>query len=198
MPDETAGRRRPPAADIGARIRVEREAAGVSLRTLATRLGVSPSLLSQLERGLAQPSVATLWAIVTELNLSLDALFAGPAPARPADDRVQVQRADSRTAIELGGGVRWERLSPAPDPDASFAYVTYEPGGTSTIDHPPAVHGGKEYGYVVSGRLEVEVGGETLTLGPGDAVVFRSGSPHRFRALGDTPAQAVWLNLSTG
>lgn len=184
--------------DIGARIRVAREAAGVSLRALAARLDVSPSLLSQIERGLAQPSVATLWAIVTALNLSLDALFAGPGDDGTADAPMLVQRAGDRTGIELGGGVRWERLSPAPDPDASFAYVTYEPGGTATIDHPPATHRGKEYGYIVSGRLEVEVGDQTLTLGPGDAVVFSSGQPHRFRAVGDGPAQAVWWNLARG
>jgi len=191
-------RRGPVAAGLGARIRLEREAAGVSLRALAARLGVSPSLLSQLERGLAQPSVATLWGIVTELNLSLDALFADPAEPEAADRPVLVQRAGTRTAIELGGGVRWERLSAAPDPDAAFAFVTYQPGGTAAADHPPATHRGKEYGYVLSGRLEVQVGDETLQLGPGDAVVFRSGTPHRFRAIGDEPARAVWLNLARG
>jgi transcriptional regulator with XRE-family HTH domain len=191
-------RRAPVAAGLGARIRAEREAAGITLRALAARLGVSPSLLSQLERGLAQPSVATLWGIVTELNLSLDALFADPPGAEVTDRPVLVQRAGTRTAIELGGGVRWERLSAAPDRDAAFAFVTYQPGGAATADHPPATHRGKEYGYVLSGRLEVEVGDETLDLGPGDAVVFRSGTPHRFRALGDEPARAVWLNLARG
>jgi transcriptional regulator with XRE-family HTH domain len=195
MPDP---RRRPAAAELGARIRAERESAGVSLRALAGRLGVSPSLLSQLERGLAQPSVATLWGIVTELGLSLDALFAEPDGGDPSGRPVLVQRAGARRAIELGGGVRWERLSAAPDPDAAFAFVTYEPGGTATSDHPPATHRGKEYGYLLSGRLEVEVGDETLELGPGDAVVFRSGTPHRFRAVGDEPVRAVWLNLASG
>lgn len=191
-------RRGPAATALGARIRAQREAAGVSLRALAARLGVSPSLLSQLERGLAQPSVATLWAIVTELNLSLDALFAPPADDSGAGEPVLVQRATTRTALELGGGIRWERLSAAPDPDAAFAFVTYQPGGTAAIDHPPATHQGKEYGYVVSGRLEVEVGDRTLELDPGDAITLRSGTPHRFRALGDEPAQAVWLNLAKG
>jgi hypothetical protein len=62
-----------------------------------------PALPSQLERGLAQPSVATLWAIVTELSLSLDALFADPPGAEFTDRPVQVQRAGTRTAIEFGG-----------------------------------------------------------------------------------------------
>lgn len=189
--------RGPAAAELGGRIRAAREAAGTSLRELARRLGISPSMLSQVERGLAQPSVATLWAVVTELGLSLDSLFAEPSAAvATAEGGVVVQRADDRTAIELGGGVRWERLSAGPDPDAAFAFVTYEPGGPRASEHPPATHHGKEYGYVVSGRLRLEIGEEIVELGPGDAVVFPSGTPHRFHALGDEPARAVWLNLA--
>jgi transcriptional regulator with XRE-family HTH domain len=178
---------------LGPRIRAERQAAGVSLRELARRLGVSAGLLSMIERGRAQPSVATLWAIVRELGISLDALFA----ASPASDGATlVQRAGAREAIELQGGVRWERLSPAPDPDADFAFVTYACGADAVADAPAATHGGKEYGYVVSGRLEVEVGADTVELGPGDSIVFASETPHRFRALGDEPARAVWMNLA--
>jgi transcriptional regulator with XRE-family HTH domain len=189
-------RRRAPAIDLGARVRAEREAAGVSVRGLAKRLGVSPSLLSQIERGLAQPSVGTLWAIVTELELSLDALFAAPSEAPDAARPALVQRASDRRAIELEGGVRWERLTAAPDADADFAFVTYAPGGDSRADDPPATHHGKEYGFVVSGRLAIEIGDEVLELGAGDSIVFGSETPHRFRALGDAPAHAVWLNLT--
>lgn len=188
-------RRRAPAADLGARVRAEREAAGVSVRGLAKRLGVSASLLSQIERGLAQPSVGTLWAIVTELGLSLDSLFAAESDA--GDERpALVQRAADRRAIELEGGVRWERLTAAPDADAAFAYVTYSPGGDSRADEPPAMHRGKEYGFLVSGRLAIEIGDDVVELGPGDSIVFGSETPHRFRALGDEPAHAVWLNLT--
>ena len=175
---------------LGARIREAREAAGLSVRGLARSIGVSPSLLSQVERGLAQPSVGTLWALVTELGFSLDGLFAADV-----DRPTLVQRADERPALQLAGGVVWERLSTAPDPDADFAFVTYPPGADSGADDPPSSHRGKEYGYVISGRLCIEVGSETLELGPGDAVVFGSETPHRFRALGDEPVTAVWLNL---
>ena len=195
-PDPAEPRRRAPAAALGARVRAEREAAGVSVRGLAKRLGVSPSLLSQIERGLAQPSVGTLWAIVTELGLSLDALFAAPAEADGAGRPALVQRASDRRAIELEGGVRWERLTAAPDADADFAFVTYAPGGDAGGDEPPATHRGKEYGFLVSGRLAIEIGDEVLELGAGDSIVFGSETPHRFRALGDEPAHAVWLNLT--
>ena len=87
--------------DLGARLREGREAAGLSVRELARRIGVSASLLSQVERGLAHPSVGTLWAVVTALGLSLDSLFAPADEDRPAI----VQRAAEPPALELEGGV---------------------------------------------------------------------------------------------
>src|SRR5262245_64621379 len=105
---------------LGARLRAERERSGLTLRELARRLEVSPSLVSQIETGKSQPSVRTLYAIVSELGISLDELFA-PAdhPAerprvtlRPAAETGQrpdlygrVQRADDRDVIDLGSGV---------------------------------------------------------------------------------------------
>jgi transcriptional regulator with XRE-family HTH domain len=185
-----------PGPAFGARLRAAREAAGISLRELARRLDVTPSLLSQVERDLAQPSVGTLWAVVAELGISLDALFGpdgdpgdtGPAP------RTMVQRAGERTALDLDGGVRWERLTPIPDPGVVFALVTYPPGQEAAAR--VARHRGTEYGYLISGRLAIEVGDETLELGPGDSVVFASETPHRFRAVGTEPTCAVWWNLA--
>jgi transcriptional regulator with XRE-family HTH domain len=194
----------PPAAEsqpgpaFGARLRAAREAAGISLRELARRLDVTPSLLSQVERDLAQPSVGTLWAVVSELGMSLDALFGpdgSPDNADPAP-RTLVQRAGERTALDLDGGVRWERLTPVPDPGIVFALVTYPPGQEADATRPVARHRGTEYGYLISGRLAVEVGDEAFELGPGDSVVFASETPHRFRAVGTEPTCAVWWNLA--
>jgi transcriptional regulator with XRE-family HTH domain len=180
---------------IGAHIRAGREATGMSLRELARRLDVTPSLLSQVERGLAQPSVATLYAVVAELGLSLDAMFTPrPEAAQAQPARPLVQRAAERTALDLEGGVRWERLTPAPDPDVVFAFVTYPPGAPAA--QPAVTHQGTEYGYLISGRLAVEVGDEAFELHPGDSIVFRSDAPHRFRAVGDEPTCAVWWNLA--
>jgi transcriptional regulator with XRE-family HTH domain len=189
------------AGELGPRLRAGRERAGVSVRELARRIGVSPSLLSQVERGLAQPSVGTLMAVVDELGLSLDSLFAGRSAAANGGEAQPaiVQRAAGRPALELGGGVVWERLTATPDPDADFAFVTYPAGAESGgAEDPPTRHHGREYGYVISGRLQIEVGSETLELGAGDAVAFGSETPHRFRAIGPEPVTAVWLNLRAG
>ena len=183
-----------PASALGARIRSERERAGVSVRGLARSIGVSPSLLSQVERGLAQPSVGTLWAIVRELDLSLDSLFAG-AGGDADTDAPDVQRAGDRVAIDLAGGVRWERLTAGPDAAVDFAHVTYEPGADSG-DVPLASHAGREYGYVLEGCLRIQIGDEEIELGPGDAIRFGSRVPHRLWVEGAEPVRTVWFNLS--
>ena len=64
-------------ADLGARLREERERARISQRELSRRLGVSASLISQIESGQSKPSVSTLYAIVTELGVSVDDIFSG-------------------------------------------------------------------------------------------------------------------------
>src|SRR6478672_12920057 len=72
------------AEDVGPQLRARREAEHLSLRELARRLGISPSALSQIETGKSRPSVSTLYAIVTELGMSLDELFGASKSAEPA------------------------------------------------------------------------------------------------------------------
>ncbi|MGZ4397739.1 MAG: cupin domain-containing protein, partial [Gaiellaceae bacterium] len=74
-----------------------------------------------------------------------------------------------------------------------FITVVYEPGASSCDEHSLVRHGGKEYGYVVSGRLGVRVDFEQYELGPGMAISFDSSSPHRLWAIGDQPAEAIWV-----
>lgn len=198
--------------DVGQRIRGHREASGLSLRELARRLGISPSAISQIETGKSRPSVSTLYAIVSELGMSLDELFGDgpspavrrePAPPKPAprrrpsaskllEDRL-IQRAAARTGISLESGVRWDRLTPHADPDADFLYVVYDVDGSSSRGERFIRHSGREYGLVLSGMLEVTVGGETHQLGPGDSICFESTAPHHLRNIGPEPAHGIWF-----
>jgi len=190
--------------DVPRRLRAERERHGISLRELARRLEISPSAISQIETGRARPSVATLWAIVTELGMSLDDLFAderGAAPQAAAPDApaeapaasLPVVTPASREALQLATGVRWERMTADADPDVDFIWVVYDAGGSSSPEDSFIRHAGREYGLVLSGRLEVTVGFETRVLGPGDSISFDSTTPHRLRNTGDEPATGVWV-----
>jgi len=183
--------------DVPRRLRAERERRGISLRELARRLDISPSAISQIETGRARPSVATLWAIVTELGMSLDDLFAQEAAAAgvpaPASTSLPVVGEAAREALQLATGVRWERMTADADPDVDFIWVVYEAGGSSSPDDSMIRHAGREYGLVLSGRLEVTVGFETTVLGPGDSISFDSTTPHRLRNAGDEPVTGVWV-----
>lgn len=177
--------------DVPRRLRAERERRGISLRELARRLEISPSAISQIETGRARPSVATLWAIVTELGMSLDDLFAPEADRPPST--LPVVSADAREALQLATGVRWERMTANADPDVDFIWVVYDVGGSSSPDDGFIRHAGREYGLVLSGTLEVTVGFERSVLGPGDSISFDSTTPHRLRNAGDEPVTGVWV-----
>jgi transcriptional regulator with XRE-family HTH domain len=204
--------------ELGQQLRRRREHEGVSLRALSRRLAISPSALSQIETGKSRPSVRTLYAIVTELGMSLDELFAAaagrdetatepvditPVQPRPSGEgrppaAPRVQSRQTRSAIQLESGVRWERLTAHADPDADFLWVVYEPGGSSSQGDEFIRHSGREYGLILSGTLEVTVGFETHDLGPGDSISFESTTPHRLRNVGTVPVEGVWLVVGRG
>jgi transcriptional regulator with XRE-family HTH domain len=185
--------------EVGERLRARRRTRGLSLRTLAERLGVSLSLISQIERGRARPSVSTLFAIVTELDISLDELLFNderqPVSAEPAARPSPVQEAASRHHIRLASGVVWERLTTVSQPGVEFLFVVYDVGGASSPGDTYQNHPGYEWGYVISGVLEVIIGFNRYVLQPGDAVSLDSSVPHRLANIGDTPVHAIWFVL---
>jgi quercetin dioxygenase-like cupin family protein len=170
---------------------------------------VSPSAISKIETDKYRPSVSTLFAIVTELGISLDELFAsgqleretageaGTPRAHRSGDAAsrgkRLQPATSRKTIRLDSGVSWERLTASSDPEADFVLVKYDVGGSSSANDTFMRHAGREYGIVLSGRLEVTVGFETYVLGPGDSISFESTTPHRLRNVSDEPVTGIWF-----
>jgi transcriptional regulator with XRE-family HTH domain len=202
----------PKVPPIGPRLRAERTRRDLSVRALAREVGVSPSLISQIETGRSQPSVSTLYAITEALGLPVEDLF-GPGgdgatsgvpertrPALPAylsADRARpvgpyVAPAD-RELLTLDSGVTWERLGQVPHHHVDFLLVTYQPGGASSAGGELMRHSGTEYGYLVSGRLELTLGFDRHVMGPGDAVCFESATPHRYANPGSEPAVGVWF-----
>jgi transcriptional regulator with XRE-family HTH domain len=185
------------AAKVGSRLRTERERLGISLRELARRVGVSPSLVSQIELDRVNPSVSTLYALVTELGMTMSDVFgdsrSGERVVRQRDGDGLAERPETRRVINLASGVRWERLTPHSDLEVEFLYVVYPVGAESCPEDALTTHGGKEYGYVSSGTLGVRVGFEEYELGPGGSIAFDSSSPHRLWAVGDKAVHAIWV-----
>ena len=193
---------------IGERLRTERTRAGISQRELARRLGLSASLISQLESGLSKPSVGTLYAIVTELDLSLDKLLRGDHHPGRAGSESQpdgesgrgrpLVHPEDRKAIDLASGVRWDQLTADTEEGVDFLHAIYEVGGASTPDESLMRHHGREYGYVVEGRMGIQLGFDVYTLEPGDSIAFDSTQPHRLFNMGDEPVHAIWFVVGRG
>jgi transcriptional regulator with XRE-family HTH domain len=203
-----------PALDLGGRLRAERLRQGMTLREMARRLGISASALSQIETGKAQPSVSKLFDIVNLLNTSLDGLLVGDGgqragPGHVPDGRAgaagagrrdtegffSLQRAGEHEALELESGVQWRRLTAGSFPGVEFLHVTYEPGACSSREGVFMRHAGQEFGYVLSGRLQVDVGFDSYELGADDSISFPATTPHRLGNPWPEPAHVIWCVL---
>ena len=194
---------------LGQRIRAERTRQGVSLRALAREVGVSASMISQIETGKSRPSVSTLYAITSALSMSLHDVFAAiepidalvPTTVREALGSARgprlgpLVRPADRRVLTLDSGVTWERLGEIPPLHIDFLLMTYAPGGSSSSTGELMRHPGWEYGYLLHGALVLTLGFDELTLTPGDAVSFDSTTPHRYRNDGREPAAGVWFVL---
>ena len=203
---------------IGERIRAERERRGVSLRSLARTVGLSPSLISQIETGKCRPSVSTLYAITTALGVSVEDVFeeqpgpptgrrrrqtgrrgrpgggrGGQVSPRPTGSPAPVVHPGEREVLELDSGVTWERLGHVPGSHVDFLRVTHAPGATSSPAGRLMRHGGTEYGYLVEGELIVTLGFRSHRLRPGDSISFASSTPHSYRNEGPVPAVGIWF-----
>ena len=131
---------------VGGRLREEREKRGISLRELARRVGVSPSLVSQIELDRVNPSVSTLYSLVTELGMTMSEVFGDIEPAEPLthahDGEGVVERPDTRRVLNLASGIRWERLTPHSEGDVEFLHVEYPVGAESCPADALVTHGG--------------------------------------------------------
>lgn len=201
---------------LGGRLRDLRQQAGLSLRELARQANVSASLVSQVENGKSRPSVSTLYTFARLLSVPVDELFdaeekalsglplnhpAGTAAYDPANawhqseyaTRISVIHPSHRAQLHMAEGIHWERLAATPERDVNFMKITYTPGAGTDEAMERQVHDGYEYGYVLSGTLEVTVGNEVFVLNAGESLGIDSSIPHHFRNIGETDFQGVWF-----
>lgn len=183
-------------AELGVRIREARLARGWSLRSTAARAEISPSLLSQVETGKVQPSVSTLYAIVSCLELSVDDVlgYQRPTTARRRGPLDPVQRGADAPELVMENGVTWRRLAVMEGADRVDALrVTYQPGASSSIDDVHMRHAGVEHGYLISGELTLKIDFETFVIRAGDSLCFESQRPHLYLNRGTVVAEGIWF-----
>lgn len=182
---------------VGQNVRRERLRAGLSVRELARRLGVSASFLSQFELGQSQAAVSTLFAIASELNLSLDDLLGhSVAPARKRRNNEADPPPVPEEYLAFQTGVRWRRLAELEGEQVDFLLTEYEPGADSAPADQPQRHRGNDYGYVLEGTLTIVIDGRRRRVRQGSAIAMRGDVPHRLLNETDKLVRAIWFVTS--
>jgi transcriptional regulator with XRE-family HTH domain len=171
---------------LGPRIRSLRQARKVTLRALAERAGVTESFLSQVEREVTSPSIASVQRIARALDLGIAELFVDDAPL----GRV-VRRAERRRIAYPGLGAVDEFLTVGRAGRLEVIISTIDVGG-GTGDEPYTHESDEEVVIVLEGRLELWVGDEAHLLEEGDAITYSSRQPHRNRNPGPGPAVVLF------
>ncbi|MCF6234079.1 MAG: XRE family transcriptional regulator [Rhodobacteraceae bacterium] len=173
---------------LGADLRALRKARGLTLNDLAARLDRSVGWLSQVERDLSDPSITDLRHIAAELEIRVSTLF-GQSPA-PADEVGYVVRNGARRPIgSYTAGLIEELLSPDLTDDFEMVHSTFEPYSEIAV---PICRPTQEVGYLISGKLDLEIGTRRFTINPGDSFRIR-GELHRWINPYSEPAIAIWV-----
>jgi transcriptional regulator with XRE-family HTH domain len=158
---------------IGTQLQRLRSERGLSLRALAADAGVSATLLSQIERGVTDPSLTTLRKLAAVFGESMTALFADDTT--PA---VYVSRPTERSIL-IGprGKIGYERLTPG-NGQMEVLRGLLQPG-EATSDELWG-HASLECGFVVAGQLTVHIGTQQCAVNAGEAITFDARQPHRY------------------
>lgn len=183
---------------LGEALRQARVDRGISIRELAEVLGVSASLLSQVERGKSLPSVKTLFNLAAELDVSLDELATGhawsPGKVNGAEDAAAgIQRAVKSPRLEMGNGVIWTRLATGGRTDIQPLFVEYQPGATTSREGELMTHEGFEFVYIIEGTLYLKLEDMEFSIGAGDSFCFESTRPHLFHNFGSETVRGFWF-----
>ncbi len=173
--------------NIGGKIRSLRQMNGMTLEDLATRTDLSKGFLSQVERDLASPSIATLVDLLEALGTTPQQFFSGP-------DKEQVVFTPENTFEsrddEAGTTIRW-LIPNAQKNMMEPILLTLKPGGATPMQDP---HRGEEFGHVLSGTVVLIEGIERHRLRRGDSFYIQTRLPHGLQNPGKTEAKVLWIS----
>jgi len=173
--------------DVGERLRELRRLRRATLRRIADRSGLSESFLSQVERGRSSASIASLRKIADALGVSMADLFEPAGLPGP-----RVLRRNERPALSFGILGRKLLLTPKPLHHLEVFAGELEVGG-STGEQPYAHGDSEELFLVISGNVQLELGGELFELETGDSIDYPSSTPHRVTNTGQELAEVMWI-----
>lgn len=177
---------------VGQRLKELRERSGASQRDLARRSGMSPASISAIELGKVSPSVQTLKRLLDCLGETLADFFSVGARPKPVTFFGPADLEEVSLGLihyhQLGGALNRDTLQ--------FVWATVNPGSdTHSVTHQPY---DAEIGFVLSGRIEVSIDGETRVLGPGEGYVIRGHKKIRIRNIFGEDCQYIFVSSTAG
>jgi transcriptional regulator with XRE-family HTH domain len=172
--------------EVGIRLRRIRTARRKTLRTTAADAGITEGFLSQIERGMSNPSLATLRRIAGVFGLRISDLFDDFGAGEP-----RVLRPEDRPVLHFGSMGTKVHLTPDADRHLDVFVWEFEPRGSTGLE--PFRHGdSEEFMLVMSGSVTLDLADRRLEMRAGDSIVYRSSTPHRIAESAQQPAQVLW------
>ena len=172
---------------IGSKLKEPRIMKNLTQEELADRAELSKGFISQLERDLTSPSIATLVDILQVLGTNLQEFFQDST-----DEQIVFHDTDyfEKTDEHLKNKVEWI-IPNAQKNIMEPIRLTLEPGGSTYPDNP---HEGEEFGYVLSGSVTIHIGKKTYKAKKGESFYFTPGSTHYLEAGSKTGATLIWIS----
>lgn len=180
--------------DVGGRLKQLRQQFGLSQRQLAENAGVPHGQISMIETNRSSPSVASLRKILGGFGITMSEFFEPDSATSNQVFFTPTELRDLTSLLYQSNEAARQKITIKQVGDAKLHGLQvlqerYEPGadtGDSMIEHDA-----NEGGIVISGEIEITVGGEVRVLKAGDAYLFNSREPHRFRNISDRPAEVI-------
>ncbi len=173
--------------DMSEKIKIRRKKLGLTLKALAERVGCTDAYISQIETGKAVPSISILQKIASSLDAQVSELLSDEQNKDKIflskDERTQIIYPESHIFAEL-------LVSKISNKAMEPLYKVIPVGCGSLKDHK---HIGEEFGYVLKGKLELKISGQTKVLEPGDSFYFSSTLPHSYKNVGDVDVETIWV-----
>jgi transcriptional regulator with XRE-family HTH domain len=181
---------------LGEKIRGRRMELGLKGLDLAKKSGLSPGFISQIERGLVNPSVSTLKKIGDALNIPIGALFEEITPEEEKKEfsvsKSPIVHENQRKILSPNKGVTFYLLNPDMTGDIEFILDIFEPGATTGEELYS--HAGEECGLILEGELEVQLENKKYLLKKGDSITFKSTILHKKTNPGESRSISIWAN----
>ena len=173
--------------DIGAKINQLRKRNGLTQQELANRCELSKGFISQVERSLTSPSIATLVDILESLGTNLQDFFNETGQEKIVFKKEDVFEKEDK---ELRNSITW-LIPNAQKNEMEPILITIDAGGLTVVDEP---HEGEEFGYVIAGSVTIFLGNKSFKAKKGDSFYFRPTSKHYIANLGKTKAVVIWVS----